>query len=230
MEPDKPKIKFPQRDAKKDYAPDSFQLQFAESLFVFVLEVAPGTYNRYLPHREAVNTVIQNSANQINLLMIKDGKKEAQINAVFAYVKESDFWRTNIRSGATFREKFGVLELQMKEQNLETLESEVDNPDERLTQKIVGIYRALLDNPDYHYSSKSLPKFIMATEKVKHFAAIRELSTSQVIGYLLDCLQKTYQEKGDVIFPGHLCSDHTWDILMPQYLQELGLYRISSNG
>ena len=50
-----------------------------------------------------------------------------------------------------------------------------------------------------------------------------ELTQTQMIKYLLECVDVLFDGDGDVVYPAHLSSSATWDAALPQYLKEKGV-------
>jgi hypothetical protein len=63
--------------------------------------------------------------------------------------------------------------------------------------------------------------FIKAAKKLEDFCKSSELDKEFVIKYLIRILQKEYSEHGKAVHIGHLSSDYTWEILLPQMMVEV---------
>jgi hypothetical protein len=212
--------KLPQKDVKKNYLPTSLPYQLADILISSVMVNQPGTYQRYEEYPEAMEIVKQNSAHQINKLLEDEKKDQLELLEVLQFSQGDYFWRDNIRSGHKFRIKYEDLLKQMKS---EGIGSYTKDPNEKLTKAIIGAFRALINNPGYQSPPKDYSKFVKASVCLKNFFEPRNISTESGVEYLLRCLDKEYGNNAMTIYPGHMCSDHTWEVLMPQYMLEVGL-------
>ena len=97
------------------------------------------------------------------------------------------------------------------------------NPD--ITLNIIKYYRILVNNKRFEPNSDQRVKFVKASIEMNIFFRERykDISENERINLLTECLQKNYVDKGEVLHPGHFCSRNTWDVLLPQYLAELGI-------
>jgi hypothetical protein len=214
-----PTPKLPQRDVQKDYPEESYPYQLATILVDSVNVNMPGTYQRYLKVDGAMEVVLQNTAHQIHKLLA-DGKEQMEVLEVLQFSQTDLFWRENIRSGHKLRMQYEELLKQMKEEGIGSHEKD---PNEALTKQIIGAFRALINNPKYNPPPKDYHKFVKASVCLRDFFDPREISTKSGVEYLLRCLDKEYGDKGMTIYAGNMCSDHTWNLLMPQYMLEIGV-------
>jgi len=70
-----------------------------------------------------------------------------------------------------------------------------------------------LKNPSTEYE-----RFCEAARRIALFAEKTGRKVEDAIRLLLDCLESA---RFDYVRPGHLASDHTWRVLMPQYIDRL---------
>lgn len=98
-----------------------------------------------------------------------------------------------------------------------------DDPEPELTQEIIEEFALLINNKDFVPNGIQRVKFIEATKKMISFFKDRGIIKENRIKYLIMCIEKNYIDRGEILFPGHLCSEFTWSILMPQFLFELGI-------
>lgn len=208
--------KLPKREVQKTYSQDSAAYQFG-SLLIGLVNKRMNTYERYMNDPEAVEILLQNQAHHMYKLLYKDKRSQEEVLDVLEWSQQDEFWKGNIRSASKLREQFKRLLNDMAD-------VEDDNPE--LTKKIIGVYRALINNPSYKPSNHERSKFVLAGLRMTKFFSDetqRNVDPSRLPEYLLSCLEKRYADKGEPIFPGHLCSDHTWEILLPQYLLQIGV-------
>jgi len=92
-----------------------------------------------------------------------------------------------------------------------------------LYDAILKEFREVSNNSKFEPSSKQKPKFIKAVHSAYEFFKDSGISRNNWAKHLFSCLNNVYLEKGSPIFPGCLCSETTWQVLMPQYMIELGV-------
>jgi len=209
------KIKVPVPDTKDRYAQDSLPYQLGQALLQRV-DSRCNTYRRYRGLKEHWEMLVQKQAYYFDRLLTKQGKNIEELLEVLEHSQNNSFWKQNILSGYKF-----MLHYEKIFQQIDVLDVVDTNPE--LTAKLIGIYRALINNPQYIPNKKAKPKFIQASVRMKEFYRDKSVDPYNWVEYLLACLEKVYTNKSENIYPGNLCSDHTWDILMPQYLAEIGL-------
>jgi len=95
--------------------------------------------------------------------------------------------------------------------------------DPELTREITKEFALLINNGGFVSNGTQQVKFIETTKKMLVFFEKKSIIKGNWVKYLSMCMKKNYLDKGEPLFPGHLCSEHTWNILMPQFLAELGI-------
>lgn len=216
---EKKSVPLPSRASKKEFPEDSIPYKLADILFWRVVK-RRNVYARFLDNPEAVKILLQNQAYSFDLLLRKDGKGIEEVLDVLDWALEDEFWRDNVLSAATFREKYSTLLSQMKT-GYSGNQLEDSNP--ALTQKIIGVYRALISNSSYKPSTEKLQKFVEARKRMEAFFKDSDIDQSYWTEYLLSCLEKNFVNQGKIVYPGNLSSEFTWDVLLPQYMAEIGL-------
>ena len=99
----------------------------------------------------------------------------------------------------------------------------IEDPDPELTQKVIKAYSWLINNEKYSPTNGEMVKFIRTSKKMLEFYEDRGIIKTNWIKYLRKCLEKNYGNRGETLYPGHMCGEHTWGVLMPQFLAELGV-------
>jgi len=97
------------------------------------------------------------------------------------------------------------------------------SPDPELTDELVRKYKFLINNKKFEMTTRWWDKFVMATERMIEFFRDKSIPKDKWVYFLLSCLEKEYIYRGQVVDPGHLAGQRTWNILMPQYMLELGV-------
>lgn len=87
---------------------------------------------------------------------------------------------------------------------------------------LIKMFGRLINNRKFKPSTKQLIQFINADKKMKLFFEKRHAKKENHISILEDCLRSEYPDKGVFLYVGHLVSDHLWNVMMPQYMAELG--------
>jgi len=207
---------------EKVYPEESLPYQFSSTLFELVVARQPNYYRRYLEREDGQEYFIQKEAYYFDLLLRKDKKPPEEVLQVLEWSQEDPFWKNNIKSGYKFREKYETLVKQMKEKGVGCFS---DDPYPSITKKLVKEYSYLVNNKKFNPSPSQYAKFVEASKKLKKFFEKRysDMSEDERIKALSGCLEKNYIDRGEVLYPGHFCSDNTWNILLPQYLTELGI-------
>jgi hypothetical protein len=211
----------PTVDFKKRYPEESLPYKLSDLLIEMVNQRMPGQYARYLQTEESRYLLIQRNAKPIDLLLNRDHRDVNEVLEVLQWSQEDSFWKNNIRSGESFRRQYSVLLSRMIESGCGSLAPD-SNPE--LTQRIIGSYRALIAYPSFSPSPVQHGKFILASARMmSFFEKYQEVDEFEWTSLLMRCLEKQYSDKGEKVYPGHYCSDHTWEVLMPQFLLEAGL-------
>jgi len=92
-----------------------------------------------------------------------------------------------------------------------------------LTNKIIRMYSILVNNTEFCPEPHQMSKFVEASRMMVKFFKARNLGSDvNPVECLKYCLDENYINKGETLFPGHLCSKNTWEILMPQAISGLG--------
>jgi len=214
------KIKPPVPESDKRYEKESIEYTLS-ALLIDLVNKRSNVYSRYMDNPEHVELLIQKHAYYFDRLLNKDGKDINELMSVFEWSQQNDFWRQNIKSSYKLREKYDTILDQMTED----FKYDVSIADEfpLVTEKFIKVFRALISNPSYKPSVKEQNKFIAAARRATEFYVPRNIHPDYWPEYLMRCLEKNFLNSGLTIYPGNFNSDHTWNILMPQYLQEIGL-------
>jgi len=155
---------------------------------------------------------LQNWAQTFDYMIRLDKRNVDNIITVIEWAQNDSFWRTNILSADKLRLQFDKLELLTEEA------SYVDNYPE-LTDKLIEEYktRYMYLNPEAYKETWRI-YFAKAANNVMKFHNESNLLVDKIIEYLWKCLHSQYENSGNSIFPSHVCSDNTWGVILPQYL------------
>lgn len=208
-------VKVPVPDTNDRYEEHSLAYTLGQALLQRV-DSRCNTYRRYRGLKEHWEMLIQKQAYYFDRLLTKQGKNIGELLEVLEHSQNDDFWKQNVKSGYKF-----MLHYEKIFQQIDVPETIDINPE--ITAKLIGIYRALINNSKYFPNKKARVKFVQASIRMKEFYADKDIDPYNWVEYLLACLEKVYTNKSEHVYPGNLCSDHTWDILMPQYLADIGL-------
>lgn len=99
----------------------------------------------------------------------------------------------------------------------------LNDSDSELTQEIIREFALFINNKDFVPNGTQQVKFIETTRKMISFFKDKDITKKNWVKYLFKCLEKNYTNEGAPVYPGHLCSEFTWNILMCQFLAELGI-------
>ncbi len=175
--------------------------------------------------------LLQLWAYDFDLLLRVDGKSFDVVVEVLNFTVNHNFWWKCILSGGKFREQYERLRAEMGAEGdkgkfihntsgdaIKTLD-----PNLELTNKIIKMFGHLINNSDYQPPPEIKYRFINAAACAKKFFESRSIIPENWIKHLSHCLDANYRERGNPVLVGHLDSHNTWEILMPQYLIELGM-------
>ena len=95
--------------------------------------------------------------------------------------------------------------------------------DVELVNKLIKSYSSMINNKDFIPDQRQKHKFVEASRMMKEFFERHKIPKDNWIHHLMQCLNNVYLNKGEILYPGHLSSSNTWEILLPQYLIELGV-------
>ena len=99
----------------------------------------------------------------------------------------------------------------------------IEDLDPGLTEDILNMFRRLINNLNYFPETSGVQnKFKLTTKMMLEYFGKQSIIRDNWTKYLKGCLRTNYIDKGEVIYPGNLCSNILWDVLMPQYMAELG--------
>jgi len=211
----------PVLDFKKRYSTESLPYKLADLLITMVVKRRPNEWKKFRASEEGQYLLTQRHAKHFDLILERDHRPVEEVLEVLQWSQEDNFWKNNIRSGEKFRRQYDVLLQQMQEKGIGSMRHD-HNPE--LTQDLIGVYRALIANPQFSPSPVQHTKFIIGAEKmVEFFGRYHEIERSAWCECLMECLEKQYLDHSKPVYPGHFCSDHTWEVLMPQYLLDAGL-------
>jgi len=105
------------------------------------------------------------------------------------------------------------------------VKEEIEDTYPLLTLKLIKNFGLLTNNKEFEPSDLQRVKFVKTSREMINFfeRRYRGISENLQVEYLFNCLEKNYIDKGEVVYPGHLCSKNLWSIQLPQYLIELGI-------
>ena len=155
----------------------------------------------------------------IDLLLTRDAKAYDEVAKVLQWCQKDDFWQGQILSGNNFRKHYETLKL-----GSGGAIYGMESPNKNITDMLIKAYGWLCNNSNWQPQRRQMPKFLEATDRVTAFIDLhgdKDLTPEELIKYLRNCLQETWREKGEIVHPGHMNSDHTWDVLLPQYLENV---------
>jgi len=201
---------------KQRWEKTSLPYMMSEYLLEMLFSRGDGTYKKYRNNPEHVELLKQRICYSFDKMLYLDKIEAMELFQVLEWSQNHDFWAGNIRSSDKFREQYSTLLKQMKQE-------EVKDENKELTEDIIEAYRTLIANSQYNPTGDQRIKFIQASKKMIEFYVRTDIDRSYWTDYLIECLDKNYCNKGENVYPGTMCSDYTWNILMPQYMNSTGL-------
>lgn len=182
----------------------------------------PNTHTKDTGTPKKRELLLQKQAVHFDLLFRRDKVAPVDALKILEWSQKHSFWGRQIQSGEKFRIKYLQLkDIMNDEQGNAPTVKEDPNPD--LTKEMLTTFRRLINNPGFKPNSEQANKLIEASAKCERFFRRKDLLRITWADLLLDCLDSNYCNKGETVQVGHMCGDHTWTILMPQYLVQCGL-------
>lgn len=205
----------------KIYPEDSPPYQIAKYLLDLILETHSNFQKGKFSTKGGKEKTIQSWAHSIDLMIRKDERDSGEIIEVITWAQDDPFWRKNIRSGDKLRLQYDRLLDEMRDNPKHW---QLDDPDSELTDMIIRRYGYFIGRRDYVPLPDERVKFIQATIKMLEFYKDRSCQDRKVwVEDLFDYLSDKYESKGELVSPGHLCSEKAWRNDMCQYLKGLGV-------
>lgn len=202
------------------------ELDLSCLLYEEIIKNRPGYFDWKLHSDKcAIVKIILNWCEDIDKLIRIDKREPDLVLDVITWCQQDSFWAQNVKSAETLRKQFPKLHERMDEDKPgATTVCRTRDMHPEITQKLIKQYtRDFLAGRETQWEAKDKEKFIKAARILVKFAHDGKLRQENVPGYLMRCLYLNYTEEEKAVLPGHLCSKRTWDVLMPQYLRELGV-------
>ena len=212
----------------KIYLNDSTCYLITEYLFNRVIENYPNYRKKEHSTEAKIEKKLQDWTIAIDRMIRIDKRDSNEILKVIDWSQDDTFWRQNIKSTWKLREKYDDLLIRMEEESALpvssiTFTATIDDLNPVVTKKVIEAYSWLINNEKYVPTSNEMIKFIEVSKKIEEFYKDRGIIKANQVKYLKKCMEKNYINNGEILYAGHLCSNHTWNILMPQFLSELGV-------
>jgi len=112
----------------------------------------------------------------------------------------------------------------VKKRNGDDSDEKIVDTDPELTKELIQKYALLIGNKEFKPTSKQYNYFVKTVQKMKGFYEKRSIIKDTWVKYLIECVEENYINRGWVVDPWDLCSERVWNILMPQFLRELGCF------
>lgn len=169
----------------------------------------------------AYEKLVQNFCLDMDYILRLDKRDPFEVADIIMWCQEDSFWTKNILSANKLRAQYTQLLDNRYVGKGEGATTKDLNPE--LTTQLKGSYlRRILGNSDIELSSEDDQKIISAANRAHICSQEWKIKGSELVKYLIKCLIARYVDYGETVCIGHLSSDHTWNILMPQYLNEIG--------
>ena len=108
--------------------------------------------------------------------------------------------------------------------NKSNIQREVKDPNPDLTNKLTkSLSKWGLCKKGFEPSAKQINQIRLTVQRMTEFYKDRTCQNEEIwLEDLFDCIEQNYLCKGDAVSIGLLCSDHLWNILIPQLLRSCG--------
>jgi len=221
---------------KQAYDKDSEAYILSEYLMIMMIRNFTRYEKKWPEGSTSRERTLQKWSRDIDLMLRRDGHDIDTLLNLIQWCQTDSFWKSNILSAGKLRKQaYDLLAKMDNRKEHKPTESSLYDPDPELTNSIITMYKKLIDAPkDYELTVSRKNKFIKTTEQMLKFfkqglnpeTGNYRIPRNTWIGYLRECLIEQFKNKNITIHPGTLRSTSIWDTLMPQHLQELGLWRI----
>ena len=209
----------PPSETNKTFSEESIEYSLSELLLVTILERWPNYYKANLEVKGAKEKRIQKWAKIIDHILRLDKRDSTEVEELIVWSQQDDFWQDNILSTAKLRKHYDKMLARKRKEESKT---KIEDSNPELTKRIIDAYRKNFCSNSFKPNPYQMPKFVGAAEKLTKFSEERGIIIENTIKYLVRCLIKNFSDKERVVEPGNLCSDNVWDILLPQYVRDLG--------
>lgn len=209
----------------KTYPTDSDEYLLASYMIELILERKPNFYQSRFEKPSYKEELIQKWCISAKRLLVTDKIELSRVIDAIDYTAVTPFFSSNILSLDKLRARFDEIELSMQRDGFKVFK-EPDDPNAEITKKVIRSYGILINNLNYQpLKLEDKLKFIETSKKMIAFYESHSIIRKNWLEYLAKCMEKNYKDKGDTLYPGHMSSKHTWEVLMPQFIAELGIGR-----
>jgi hypothetical protein len=207
---------------KKVWSPETIEYILTETLFNHILERQPNYFGAGINTPSAKEEKIQKWCVDMDYTLRIDKRDPEQVLDVIEWSQGDTFWQKNICSTYKLRTQFGKLLDLMNV--FQPVKPTTNDPNKELTLKLIGNFEdTFLNCTRTVWPEREERKFVDASKRIINFSRMTKLKTESIQVYLIKCIKKKYTDSGMTVYPGSLCSDVTWNVLMPQYLTEIGI-------
>jgi hypothetical protein len=210
---------------KKSWPNDSIEYEISRLLLNKILKRSPDYFGAKVVFKGVgYEEKIQSMCIDFDRLLRLDKRDPEETIDVILWCQADPFWSQNINSSYKFREQYSRLRDGMSDPSISSKKIEVVDIHPELTTKIKRLYaQKILGDIAINCSDADNEKFIKAGARTYQFAEKWDVNLINISGYLINCLVNNFVDHGEPVHPGNLCSDNTWNILLPQYLKEIGI-------
>jgi len=151
----------------------------------------------------------------------QDKRSKDEIADTIEWSQQHYFWRDNILSTRKLRKNYGQLRIQM-EKDATYLKRTVDvNP--KITAEIIEHFEKAFLGKKVKWEIYDKGSFVIAAQRSVELADKSNLLLKNIPTLLIKCLKKWQMENNKTVEPSYVKSNHTWDVLLPQYFADVGL-------
>lgn len=209
---------------KKGWARDSIEYEISRLLLNLILKRTPDYFGAKVVFKGVgYEEKIQSMCIDFDRLLRLDKRDPEETIDVILWCQKDPFWSQNINSSYKFREQYSRLRDGMSVPGTAKEDVVVDKHP-KLTAKIKRLYaQRIIGDIAINCSDADNEKFIKAGAKANQFVEKWNVNLITIPGHLINCLINNFVDHGKPVHPGNLCSDNTWNILLPQHLKEIGI-------
>jgi len=207
--------------SSKHFHPETEAYQLAQIQLELILDMKPNFQKKKLCSEELKEKKIQSWAIEFDKILRIDEREFLHMLNILDYVYQDDFLKCNILSPDKLRKRLDEVELRMPK-HLTEKQFEDNNPE--LTKKLMRMYgKKFLRNRRFEAKPHDKEKFIKATKTLVSYCKENKRDPNSMVKYLLRSLDDFYASRGQSVMIGHVCSEYTWEQIVPQYLRNSDL-------
>jgi hypothetical protein len=201
---------------------NSVEYELAALLFEMIHKRRPNFHGEAGTVGKQKHLKIISWAGHIRLMIEKDKRAIDDIYEVIEWCQKNYFWKDNVLSTRKLRSQFGQLQIRIEE---EVKQNQIPfDPNPKITEKfITNFEKVFLNGRKPAWTNNDVSKFVTAAAKAATLAGETNLPVEEIPQFIIEALKCYKNNNCCMVHVGHLCAANTWDVLLPQYLKDVGV-------